>query len=325
MRSSFTATVLPALVLLALATWPATAAADQRDQARAHFERGSQAYREARYQDAIDAFLEAYRLDPDPVLVFNVGQAWEKLGNVPNALRSYREYLRLAPRAEDRRTVEASIRNLEARLREKGVQQVSIYSTPAGAEVIIDGKRVGQTPWTAEIAPGRHEAVLRLGSSGVVRKEFMLQPDRAMDIDVDMAKGGAGGGAATRTTAAGPRAGGPGEDAPPAPRRVRIWTWATLALSAGLLGGSLGLELARRSAVGDAKSATTQIRYQELVDSANSRQLGARVLLGTGLAVAAVGGVLLYLDLRTRKEAAAPALALGCGRDGCGFVLTRSF
>jgi len=41
-------------------------------------------------------------------------QAWEKSGDVPNALRSYREYLRLLPGASDRATVEASIKNLEA-------------------------------------------------------------------------------------------------------------------------------------------------------------------------------------------------------------------
>jgi tetratricopeptide (TPR) repeat protein len=320
MTTDLRLTLLAAFLSVAPAALPGTAAADTRDQAQAHFERGRQAYREARYQDAIDAFLQAYKLDPDPVLVFNVGQAWEKLGNVPTALRSYREYLRLSPQAEDRATVAASIRNLEGRLREKGVQQVSIYSTPAGAEVVLDGKHVGQTPWTSEIAPGRHEALLRLGSYGAVRKEFMLQADRAMDIDVDMEKG-APGGAATRTTAGG----GSASATPTPPRKVRPWTWATMAVGVGLLGGSLGLELARRSSVDDASSAATQLRYQELYDAANRRQLGARILLGVGVAALAASGILLYLDLRRGRETPAPTVALGCAQDGCGVILTRSF
>ena len=43
----------------------------------------AQAYREARYKDAIDLFLQANRLDPHPELIYNVGQAYEKLGDVP--------------------------------------------------------------------------------------------------------------------------------------------------------------------------------------------------------------------------------------------------
>src|SRR5579863_9763424 len=101
---------------------------DTELQAKQRFASGAQAYREARYRDAIDLFLQANKLDPHAELIFNVGQAYEKLGDVPSALRSYREYLRLSPGATDRATVEASIRNLETRLRDKGVQQVSVFS-----------------------------------------------------------------------------------------------------------------------------------------------------------------------------------------------------
>ncbi len=163
---------------------PARADADAQAQAKQRFARGAQAYREARYQDAIDLFREANRLDPHPDLVFNTGQAYEKLGDVGNALRSYREYLRLAPAASDRATVEASIKNLEARLRARGVQQVSIFSTPAGASLVLDERGVGQTPWTGEIAPGRHVAVLRASGYPDTAKAFVLVPEHAMDLDI---------------------------------------------------------------------------------------------------------------------------------------------
>ena len=167
----------PLLSLVAfIALAPAAAQADSDVVARAkeRFAAGAQAYREARYKDAIDLFLQANKIEPHPELVFNVGQAYEKLADVPNALRSYREYLRLSPGAHDRATVEASIRNLEARLREKGVQQVSVFSSPAGASVLLDQRRVGDTPWTGEIAPGRHVVMLRATGFPDTAKEFLL-------------------------------------------------------------------------------------------------------------------------------------------------------
>lgn len=107
-----------ALALATAGLSPVLAHGDENAKVKAgvYFEIGSKAYREARYQDAVNAFVEAYRLDPDPALVYNTGQAWEKLGNLPNALRAYRDYLRLAPDAPDRATVEAIIQNLETRL-----------------------------------------------------------------------------------------------------------------------------------------------------------------------------------------------------------------
>src|SRR5436190_615806 len=103
--------VLASLLALTICISSFSASADDVADAQVKFKAGATAYREARYKEAIDLFLAANRLDPHPELIFNVGQAFEKLGDVPNALRSYREYLRKLPDAGDRATVEASIRN----------------------------------------------------------------------------------------------------------------------------------------------------------------------------------------------------------------------
>ena len=69
------------LVPLLLLPAPARADGDASAQAKQRFTMGAQAYREARYKDAIQLFLEANRLDPHADLVFNVGQAYEKIGD----------------------------------------------------------------------------------------------------------------------------------------------------------------------------------------------------------------------------------------------------
>ena len=256
-------------------------------------------------------------------LVFNVGQAYEKIGDVSNALRSYREYLRLLPAAADRATVEASIKNLEARLRERGVQQVSIFSTPAGATLILDEKPVGQTPWTGEIAPGRHLAVLKATGYPDNAKEFLLASDRAMDLDIALSTAGSG------VTTLAPR---PGE-APVAPpvmppeapqRHVAPWTIAALGVGVAGLGAALGLELARKSAESSARADPTQVGFKASYDSMQGKQLAARVLVGVGAAATAVGGVLLVLDLRGTGSAPRKA-AIGCVNGACGAFVSGRF
>lgn len=318
------AVLLPFLVVpLLLMPAPARADGDTSAQAKQRFTLGAQAYREARYRDAIELFLEANRLDPHADLVFNVGQAYEKIGDVPNALRSYREYLRLLPAAPDRATVEASIKNLEARLRERGVQQVSIFSTPAGATLVLDEKPVGQTPWTGEIAPGRHLAVLKATGYPDNAKEFLLASDRAMDLDIALSTVGSG------VVTLGPR---PAEapvtlPAPPpeAPKRhVAPWTIAALGVGVASLGGALGFELARKSAEDSARSDPTQVGFKSALDSMHSRQLGARVLVGVGAAATAVGVVLLVVDLRS-KESAPQKAGLDCVGGACGAFVSGRF
>src|SRR5580692_10340661 len=74
-----------------------------KERARLLFEKGVTAYRDGHFYDAVDIFLETNRLYPDPKLSFNVGKAFEGLGNQPGALRYYREYLRRMPDAPDKK------------------------------------------------------------------------------------------------------------------------------------------------------------------------------------------------------------------------------
>jgi len=321
-RLSFFTLVVP-LLLHAL---PAQAGSDAVDQAKQRFAAGAQAYREARYKDAIDLFLQANGLDPHPDLIYNIGQAYEKLGDVGAALRSYREYLRLQPGAADRATIETGIKNLETRLRERGVQQVSIFSTPEGATLILDQKAVGQTPWTGEIAPGRHLAVLRATGFPDVAKEFVLLGDRSMDLDVALSLAAAG-------TAAVVLAGAP-PVAPPAPppdvpvepkRHVAPWTWATLGVGVVGLGAALGLELARQSAQSSAEGDPTQVGYHSSYSTMTTDQTAARALVGVGAALVVTGGVLLAVDLRSGAGAPPPRAGLGCFLGACGAVASGRF
>lgn len=297
-------------------------------QARAVFEKAAKAYHEADYERAIKLFKRAYELDPHPALIYNVGQAYEKLGDVPAALRSFRRYLRLAPDAKDRATVEAGIKNLEKRLRARGVQQVTIMSRPIGATLLIDGKRVGDTPWTGEIHPGRHHAMLTLAGHPDTTRDFLLPPDHAIDLDVALLDKAAAQDPArerAQPTAAKTQTGNAVADKPPYAKsplsRVHPLTWAALGAGVAALGGSAAFELARHSAESDARAAPDQLAYRADYRKMESRQTTARVLLGVGGALTVAGGVLLYMDLAPARKKG-PEIGLACSAAWCG-VSTR--
>lgn len=83
--------------------------------ARELYERGTQAYRESRHDEAVALFRKAFEIEPHAELAYDLGRAQEAAGHLRSAVQSFREYLRLAPDAKDRTVVERRIENLERR------------------------------------------------------------------------------------------------------------------------------------------------------------------------------------------------------------------
>lgn len=322
-------------ILLFHLTSSAPALADNVADAKAKFRAGATAYREGRFKDAIDLFLQANKLDPHAELLFNVGQAYERTGDVADALRSYREYLRLAAVVDDRPAVEKLVVGLEQKLRARGVQQVTVLSDPPGARVFLDGAEIGGTPTTFEARPGKHALVLKSPGRPDAARDIDLPEDRAIDVDVKLPPFGAPG--------ASPSTGPSGAPAPsaspssaftagapsgPAPARgialVKPWTWGALGAGAVGFGAALGFEAARAAAESAARADPTQVGYRDKYDAMLSHQTASRVLAGVSAAAVLAGGVLLVLDLRA-PPAAPATLALGCGPTTCALSAAGRF
>jgi hypothetical protein len=87
-----------------------TEAADR--EARGLFLAGEAAYGDARYEDALDYFKRSYALSKRPDLLFNIGQAADKLRRDREALEAFEGYLREVPNGERRREAEVRVRIL---------------------------------------------------------------------------------------------------------------------------------------------------------------------------------------------------------------------
>jgi tetratricopeptide (TPR) repeat protein len=296
-------------------------AAAAKDQARVLFARGLEHFQAGRYKDAIDEFLRAHRVFPNPVLSFNAALAYEKMGDSAGALRFYREYLRQDPEAGDRSQVEEQISVLERKLQDKGLQQVTILSRPEGATVRIDDRPVGVTPWTGELNPGRHALRLRLEGYVDARQRFELLAHRSLDVSVTLEEAVVAPPIADRAPAPAPVS-APADTpnaGPPADRhrpRVRPVTLVVVGAGIATLGVAGAFEGLRRSSENDVREADTQAARHDAFDQMESRQTTARVLAGVGAGITVVGGgVLLGIDLT--RERSDQKTALRCELLGC--------
>ncbi len=269
--------------------------------ARELYEQGAQAYREARYEAAIELLLRAHRLEPHAELNFDLGRAYEGAGDLERAIASFREYLRLEPNAKDRGVVEARVQNLERRAA-ASQPRVGIVSSPAGATVTIDERAVGTTPYSGNVGAGEHRVEVRkAGYRAIVRN---LKLARGQKVELELALD--------------PLPPSPARAAPPAkpePRaKVSLPAWIALGVGAGALGTAFAFELARQSAEDGAKSAETQLGHQENYRIAERDRDLARVFLGIGAAATLTSGVLLYFDFSADHAPGPTVGVVGSGR-----------
>lgn len=86
-------------------------------RARELYLEGDRHYQEGRYEQAVSAFQESYRLSGRPLLLFNLANAYERLARYREALDSLQAYLPHAPFHEQAQ-VRARIASLEQRAAE---------------------------------------------------------------------------------------------------------------------------------------------------------------------------------------------------------------
>src|SRR5690606_35346285 len=112
------ATAVLAFALTLVTRAGATEDAD-RKRALELFKESKQLYQEGRFRDAIERLEQAYALAPEPVLLYNLGRAFESSGELERAIDAYRRYLDEEPNAPDRGAISARIDTLERQLKER--------------------------------------------------------------------------------------------------------------------------------------------------------------------------------------------------------------
>jgi hypothetical protein len=146
------------LVTFVLAANPAVNAQSPEAKAKAQglMKHGAQHYQHGDFADALAEFQAAYAAFPSPKLLLNIGQCQRELGRSGEALQAFERFLTDADAPPPRLLAEAkqAIEELSAQ-----VGRVRIDCAIKGAEVRIDGKKVGIAPIKEllPVTPGHHE------------------------------------------------------------------------------------------------------------------------------------------------------------------------
>jgi len=326
-------------LLLVVLLWPSVARAEPTPAsaadplARSRFEQGVAAFDEGRFREAVELFKEADRLAPSPLHSFNVAKVYERMSDDRNALACYREYLRRLPKAENAAEVQQRVGELERKLQALGVQQISVLTTPPGATVLVDDVTRGVSPWTGELPPGRHLLALRLGGYRDKVQEIALPADRAIDVELTLARSApvaappapVPAAAAASPVAAPEKKSAPAlpplEEPPPVPR---WWTWAIYGGAAAAFIGAGAFEISRSNLEQEAHDSDVQTVALDKYDEMERHQALSRVFLGVGVVAALAGSVSLYFDVRHANEAPTD-MAFGCAADGCSLTARGQF
>ncbi|MGB8296483.1 MAG: tetratricopeptide repeat protein [Polyangia bacterium] len=146
LRATGVSCLLAALVLAS----PALGADSATEQARQHYEIGTQQYDLGHWDDAIREFEKAYELRPDPSFLYNLAQAYRRKGDNKRALDLYKNYLVKVPKTPQRTEIEERISGLQKQIDEAA-------SAKPGAPTLEPTAISAGTPASPEVAPAQAE------------------------------------------------------------------------------------------------------------------------------------------------------------------------
>jgi tetratricopeptide (TPR) repeat protein len=338
-------------VLTVLLVAGSASAESNRARADRHHEQAAAFYRVEAYEDAIAEWKQSYALVPNPSRLFNIGRAFEELGDPERAVEFYERYVKEDPNGQAVAEANARIRQLSrdverARAERERLEALTAARARIGErdyDAAIDAyqrayEASGDPAIVYEIAQAHRLAGSYAAAIGEYDRYMELAPDgeRAADalahrqtlaaaLEADGPDGGAGGeagGAAAEIRRGQPRSTGGWSG-------MRIGGVSTLGVAALSAGGGVVFALQARSAqraVEGAQGAWSA----ELDDRVAKGEAAERnVIIATVVSGAALvaGGALLYLDARSGSAASAGSLSIAPSLTGssAGLVLGGRF
>lgn len=256
------------------------------NEARDLFRRGQRSYQAGDYEAAIADWRAAFELDPRPLILFNLSQAHERLGQPVEAAQALERYLeRSEPDDPHQSDARARLAALRERLGRTGIR---IVGAPDGSTILVDDREWGVTPRPDPIPvePGAHRVILRQAGYEPFEANVIVPPGQVLELEGAMDREALSSTGVRPQTSKGPSRVGP----------LTLIGVGGAAVLGGVITGVMAL-----GAAGDAATDT---------DASRARTLGlvTDVLLWPGLALAA-GGVVWWIVQGKTREAEKPAEA----------------
>ncbi len=144
---------------------PAVAAESGVAKARRYDKLGKKAYARERWDDAIAAFELAFKEDPQPRYLFNIGRSHEKNGELARAVEYVERYIKAEEDPDEKADALETLDILRVKLG-KHMRQISVTSSPSGARLVLKGSGrpiEGRTPFRRWVPQGATRWASRKG------------------------------------------------------------------------------------------------------------------------------------------------------------------
>ncbi len=135
------------MMLLALGSKEARAqlSAQQKQEIHVHYQQATRAYDLGKYQEAVDEYQKVYEIDGDPVMLYNIAQAYRLNDQPQESIHFYRRYLQRSPEARNKDDVERKITAMEKLIEERRKAAAAVVPPPP-KPVVVEPKPVPPPP-----------------------------------------------------------------------------------------------------------------------------------------------------------------------------------
>jgi hypothetical protein len=106
----------------------------QKQEIHVHYQQATRAYDLGKYQEAVDEYQKVYEIDGDPVMLYNIAQAYRLNDQPQESIHFYRRYLQRSPEARNKEDVERKITAMEKLIEERRKAAALVAPPPPKAE-----------------------------------------------------------------------------------------------------------------------------------------------------------------------------------------------
>lgn len=155
-------------------------------EAKEHFYRAKSLVEEGALKKAIAEFKASYDLNPLPMVLFNIAACHDQLTEYASAMNYYKKFLIEGKTSSEEMKTEAKTRIDELK---KYLGLVKLTANESGADVVVDGEVIGQTPMGVFfLETGSHEIKLQKNGFFDAKKTFKIVSGETIEIDLALEK-----------------------------------------------------------------------------------------------------------------------------------------
>ena len=317
---------------LVCAPFAASSPAWAQDLAAAgqHFDAAQEAFAAGQFERAAREYQTAFDITRESSLLENIGESWQRAGQLQKAVAAYRAYLLALPQAANRAAIEERVSSIETALKEQTAQAAQAGQTAQTGQT-AQAAQAGQTAQTGQTAQAAQ-------AGQTAQTGQTAQAGQTGQTGQTAQTGQAG----TAVDGAGAVAGPPITPPEPAPSKLRVAGWVSVASAVALITGGAVLGLGAQSRADEIRRRTTLLvadrpltyteaereAYTTLFAEGRSYNQAAIVLFSVG-GVAAATAISLFVVDYVRKpkagQAKPTALVPVWGPGVWGLSLVREF